>query len=143
MRLDKRGSGIDKIGEAGPESWKVEWRATNHKVRMTNETIGTMTKITKTLLIVSVAKLAMGLVLVTGLVNVQAIPGLYVVLPLGAVLFGLFLLSKMLEKETAAFNQEKQALLAAAAVIGRPTSVAAERSCCRIEAERPVTMASS
>lgn len=41
--------------------------------------------------------------------------------PVGAILLGLFLISKLLEKETALFNEEQRAHIAQAEVGNRPT----------------------
>ena len=71
-----------------------------------------MTKMTKTLLVLSLIGLVAGLVFVTGLVNVTNAIGLYVTLPFGAILFGLFLISRMLEKETSRFDEEQRTILA-------------------------------
>ena len=66
-----------------------------------------MSKATKTLLVLSVTCLALGLIFVTGLVNVQDAVALYVALPAGAIFFGLFLISKLLDSETAAYDAEQ------------------------------------
>lgn len=68
-----------------------------------------MTKMTKILMIVSVACLALGLAFVTGIINAQNMVALYVVLPAGAIFFGLFMIFRMLEKEAALFDEEEQA----------------------------------
>jgi hypothetical protein len=65
-----------------------------------------MTKTTKILLGLSVVGIGSGLVFVSGLINVQANVAYYVSLPAGAILFGLFLISVLLEKETALFDAE-------------------------------------
>ena len=67
-----------------------------------------MTKTTKSLLAISLVCFVVGLAFVTGLVNVRRVAALYVVLPLGAVFFGLFLLSKILEQEFAAYDLEQR-----------------------------------
>jgi hypothetical protein len=67
-----------------------------------------MTSTTKTLLTLSIASLIIGLMFVTGIVNVQNTAAWYVSLPLGAVSFGLFLIFRMLEKETALYDDEHQ-----------------------------------
>jgi hypothetical protein len=74
-----------------------------------------MGRMTKTLLIVSLAGLIAGLAFVTGLVNVQTAVWLYVALPAGAICFGLFLIAKLLEQETAQYDAEQRILHAAAA----------------------------
>jgi len=68
-----------------------------------------MARTTKTLLLVSVLALGVGLACITGLVNVENRVAWYVVLPLGAVFLGLFLISMMLEKESAHFDQDQAA----------------------------------
>jgi hypothetical protein len=70
-----------------------------------------MTTTTK-LLGVSLAGIVAGLLFVTGIVNVQAVVAFYIALPLGAVFFGLFLISKMLEREVGLYDAEQQAKLA-------------------------------
>jgi hypothetical protein len=72
-----------------------------------------MTKMTKVLLVLSVISLVSGLVFVTGLINVSELALLYVTLPAGAIFLGLFMLSKMLEKETALYDAEQLKILAA------------------------------
>ena len=69
-----------------------------------------MSKITKTLLTLSVTGLVFGTAFVTGLLGMENVVALYVVLPLGAVFFGLFLISLMLEKEDALFDKDQRAL---------------------------------
>ncbi len=53
----------------------------------------------KVLLTLAAVCLPAGLLIVTGVISAKALPDLHVVLPLGAILFGLFLLSRILEKE--------------------------------------------
>jgi hypothetical protein len=61
---------------------------------------------TKALLGVAVTTLILGFVLNA----VGSLPwdALYAILPLGAVFFGLFLIAKMLEKETQAYDLEQK-----------------------------------
>lgn len=73
-----------------------------------------MTKVTKSLLVLAVAGLAAGVAFNSGLVNVQNASAQYVALPAGAIFLGLFFISIMLEKESATYDQEQQAALAAA-----------------------------
>jgi hypothetical protein len=73
-----------------------------------------MAKTTKTLLIVSLLALGVGLAFITGLVNVENQVTCYIALPLGAVFLGLFLISMMLEKETAHFDKDQATLFSAA-----------------------------
>ena len=67
-----------------------------------------MTKTTTNLLSASIACIIIGLAFVTGIVNVESTVALYVALPLGAVFFGLFLISRMLEKEVVQYDEEQQ-----------------------------------
>jgi hypothetical protein len=64
-----------------------------------------MTTLSKILLSVSAAGFAAGSIIDFGGFNV--IPALTAVLPLGAVFFGLFMISLMLEKEMAKFDAEE------------------------------------
>jgi hypothetical protein len=66
-----------------------------------------MTTTTK-LLCISLASLVVGLAFVTGIVNVQNTAAFYVALPLGAVFLGLFLISKLLEKEASLYDAEQR-----------------------------------
>ena len=66
-----------------------------------------MSKLTKTLLWLAVGFLTSGLVLVSGLVEIGNLVVLYVALPLGAICFGLYLISQLLEKESARYDQEQ------------------------------------
>jgi hypothetical protein len=61
----------------------------------------------KKLLILSVVSLGIGLAFVTGLVDAQHAVDLYVVLPLGAVFLGLFLVFKSFEKEVSLYDTEQ------------------------------------
>jgi hypothetical protein len=76
-----------------------------------------MGKMTKTLLGLSLVGILAGLVFTAGLVNAVN-SALYTVLPLGAVFFGLFLISMVLEKESALYDQEQRAALEAASACG-------------------------
>jgi hypothetical protein len=65
-----------------------------------------MGKMTKLLLVLALMGLGSGLIFASGLVQVKDLPGLYATLPVGAICFGLFLISLMLEKESALFDEE-------------------------------------
>lgn len=65
-----------------------------------------MSKMTKGLLAAGVTGLVTGLAFVTGLVDAHDVVAFYVLLPAGAIFFGLFLIALVLEKETALFDQE-------------------------------------
>lgn len=70
---------------------------------------------TKVLLGLGVAGLVIGLILSSDLVLKPPIAaGLYVILPLGAIFFGFFLLSKLLEKESVFYDEEHEAAVRAA-----------------------------
>jgi len=87
-----------------------------------------MSKLTKTLLALAVTGLVLGFIFVSGLVNVEYVNALYVTLPLGAVFFGLFLISKMLDKEVAIHDEEQRSLLRAANAAEANTNESAPRN---------------
>jgi hypothetical protein len=66
-----------------------------------------MTKPTKTLFILGASGLILGVILVAGIIPVHDAPSLFVVLPTGAILFGIFLISLILEKETALYDRQQ------------------------------------
>jgi len=68
-----------------------------------------MSRLTKTLLLATVANFIPAVLFLTGFVNVSNAPGLYVSFPLAAIFFGLTLLSRMMQKEVAAFDAEQRA----------------------------------
>ena len=68
-----------------------------------------MSKTTKLLFTFAIVALILGLALNAGLVGNFNSDLLYTVLPLGAVSFGLFLIAKVLEKETRAYDEEQKA----------------------------------
>jgi hypothetical protein len=72
-----------------------------------------MTKTTKTLLILAAVNLVAGLAFAANLVNVHDAVWLYVTAPAGAICLGLFLISRMLEKETARYDTEQRNILIA------------------------------
>ena len=87
-----------------------------------------MSKLTKTLLVLSCIGLVSGLIFVTGLVNVGNLSFLYVALPSGAIFFGLFLISKLLEKEVALHDAEIQAAVLAATRAQGPAVLATKEN---------------
>jgi hypothetical protein len=91
-----------------------------------------MSKMTKVLLVLSLSCLASGLVFVTGIVNVGEAAWLYVTFPVGAILFGLFLISLSLQAESALFDEEQRRTVAA---IGSGKS-AAPKVCCEARAHK-------
>ena len=68
-----------------------------------------MKKITKVLLALTVVLLGVGLLFLTGIVNVSEMSELYVLFPIGASLYGLFLISLVFEKRFAAGAAEEEA----------------------------------
>jgi len=64
--------------------------------------------LTKFLLVLTIMGFALGLLFVTDVIKVGDAVGWYMTLPAGAIFFGLFLITLMLEKEVAAFDQEQQ-----------------------------------
>ena len=102
-----------------------------------------MCKTTKILLTLAVAGLVSGLAFVTGLVKVEGAAWLYVALPAGAICFGLFLISKLLEKESALFDEEQRLLLAAArSAAGNRAPIAAPQKRCGSEGARTDSLVS-
>jgi hypothetical protein len=68
-----------------------------------------MSRLTKILLVLTIINFVPGVLFVSGMVGVGKFPGLYATFPVGATLYGLFLISRMLEKEVAAFDAEQRA----------------------------------
>ncbi len=68
-----------------------------------------MSRLTKILLALTIINFVPGVLFVSGMVGVGRFPGLYATFPVGATLYGLFLISRMLEKEVAAFDAEQRA----------------------------------
>ena len=92
---------------------------------------------TKVLLVLSLSCLAAGLVFVTGLVNAEEAVGLYVTFPAGAIFFGLFLISRSLQAESALFDEEQRARAIASAT--PPTA----KSCCDRKLEGKESLAAA
>ena len=90
-----------------------------------------MSKTTKILLVLSLSCLTAGLVFVTGIVNVGEAVGLYVTLPAGAILFGLFLISLSLQAQSALFDEDQR--MARAALAKTQPPAAPKSSCVRGE----------
>ncbi len=67
-----------------------------------------MTKVTKILLVLAIVCLAGGVVVNSGLVDVDQFPMVYVLLPVGAVFLGMFLISRVLQSESAQYEKEHQ-----------------------------------
>lgn len=77
--------------------------------RNTRDLDNDITFMTKKLLILSVAALALGLAFVTDVINVQNMAALYVAVPAGAIFLGLFMVFKSLEKEALLHDAEQEA----------------------------------
>jgi hypothetical protein len=73
-----------------------------------------MAKTTKTFLALGIGSVVPGLVINAGLVNVTNVEGLYVLLPLGVILLGMFFISRLLEKESVEYDRQHRQALAAA-----------------------------
>jgi hypothetical protein len=86
-----------------PASRTTGQRPIFNQQQRTNQFMATLTK---KMLTLSIASFIIGLIFVTGIINVQSAADSYVFLPLGAVFFGLFLIFKMLEKEAALYDDE-------------------------------------
>lgn len=65
-----------------------------------------MSRLTKILLALTIINFVSGVLFVSGIVGVGKFPGLYATFPVGTTLYGLFLISCMLEKDVAAFDAE-------------------------------------
>jgi|SRR6185369_15003621 len=83
-----------------------------------------MARIPKILLAVSLTAFAVGIVVTLGILNIPL--GWTAAMPLGAVCLGLFLVTFLLRKEVARFDEEERARLALADRVGaRPANEAA------------------
>ena len=67
-----------------------------------------MSRLTKILLALTTINFVPGVLFVSGIVGVGRFPGLYATFPVGATLYGLCLISRMLEKEVAAYDAEQR-----------------------------------
>lgn len=65
-----------------------------------------MSRLTKIMLGLTVINSVASALFLTGIINVSAAPGLYVVFPLAAVFYGMFLICRMLEKDVVEFDAE-------------------------------------
>lgn len=69
-----------------------------------------MKTLTKILLIVSVLSMAVGILFFTGVLKLRTgLDALYVTLPAGASIFGWFLITRVMEKESELFEEDRQA----------------------------------
>jgi hypothetical protein len=81
-----------------------------------------MTRMTKALLVLTVLTLVAGFLIVAIVGANGGATALFIVLPAGAVLFGLFLISLILEKEMSEFDREREKCLRKCAPEGKPES---------------------
>ena len=65
-----------------------------------------MSRLTKIMLGLTVINSVASALFLTGIVNISSVPGLYVVFPLAAIFYGMFLICWMLEKDVAEFDAE-------------------------------------
>jgi hypothetical protein len=68
-----------------------------------------MSRSTKILLALTIVNFVPGVLFVSGIVGVGRFPGLYATFPVGATLYGVFLISRMLQEEVAAYDAEHRA----------------------------------
>ncbi|HTV75704.1 MAG TPA: hypothetical protein VMD57_01810 [Candidatus Baltobacteraceae bacterium] len=68
-----------------------------------------MSRLTKIMLELTVINSVASALFLTGIINVSAAPGLYVVFPLAAVSYGMFLICRMLQKDVVEFDAEHRA----------------------------------
>ena len=68
-----------------------------------------MSRLTKIMLALMIINSVASVLFLTGIINISSFPGLYVVFPLAAVCYGMFLICWMLQKHVAAFDTEERA----------------------------------
>jgi ABC-type nickel/cobalt efflux system permease component RcnA len=68
-----------------------------------------MSTLTKTMLGLTIVNAIASALFLTGIVNISGAPGLYVVFPLAAICYGMFLICRMLQKDVAEFDAEQRA----------------------------------
>ena len=68
-----------------------------------------MGKLAKIMLALLISSSVASVLFLAGIVDVSAVPGLYVVFPLAAICYGMFLICLALDKEVARFDAEQQA----------------------------------
>jgi hypothetical protein len=68
-----------------------------------------MSRLTKIMLELTIINSVASVLFLTGVVDVSALPGLYVVFPLAAVAYGMFLICHALDKEVGGFDAEQHA----------------------------------
>jgi hypothetical protein len=67
-----------------------------------------MNRLTKIMLGLTIVNAVASALVLTGIINVSDFPGAYVVFPLAAIFYGMFLICRMLQKEVAAFDAEER-----------------------------------
>ncbi len=67
-----------------------------------------MSRLTKTLLVAAIVNLVAAALFLTGIMNINSVPGLYVTFPVAVVLFGVSILSRAMQKEVAKFDAEQR-----------------------------------
>ena len=97
-----------------------------------------MAKLTKTFLVLGAASAVPGLVIDAGLVSVTNVEGLYVLLPIGVTLLGMFFISRLIDKATAAGARGWQAAQSAAEKTAREGTMAAKAK--KEEAAQPAVL---
>jgi len=68
-----------------------------------------MSRLSETMLALLVINSVASVLFLTGMVDVSAAPGFYVVFPLAAVFYGMFLICRALDGEVAGFDAEQRA----------------------------------
>jgi len=69
-----------------------------------------MSRLTKIMLGLMIANAVASALTLTGIVNVSDFPGFYVVFPLAAIFYGMFLICHILEKDVTEFDAEQREL---------------------------------
>ncbi len=82
-----------------------------------------MSRLTKTMLALLIINSVASVLFLTGIVDVSAVPGLYVVVPLVAIFYGAFLICRLLQKDVVEFDAEEHAHHDLAALEGHPHNV--------------------
>jgi hypothetical protein len=67
-----------------------------------------MSKLTKIMLGLTIVNAVASALVLTGIINVSNFQGLYVVFPLAAIFYGMFLICRMLQNEVAGFDAEER-----------------------------------
>jgi hypothetical protein len=67
-----------------------------------------MSRLTKIMLTSLIINIVASVLFLSGVVNISAVPGLYVTFPLAAIFYGMFLICRMLQKDVAQFDTEQR-----------------------------------